>query len=315
MMTLMRQIFRVVFVLLASALYAAVAVAAFDGERAMELIRRQCALGPRVPGTPEHEAGRLWIAEELKSLDFEVAEQWFETTLPLTGKQVDACNIWAYPQDGLSSPVIVLSAHWDTRPFADNDPHNPRARMLGANDGASGVAGVLELARNLGNHPLRSHLVLAFWDAEDAGVSGDNDSWALGARYAAAHPPAWLPPIAAGFNLDLIAGHDLRLYREAYSVGAAPELVDAIWALGGVLAPHRFAQEGLRKVTDDHLPWIEKGVPFINLVGLPYAQWHTASDNPEHCSADAIGAVGTVMFTYLSRQGMALLESAETASE
>lgn len=289
-----------IWALLLAFSFGAIPVAAFDGERAIGLIYEQCNLGPRIPGTPAHKAGRLWIETQVKKLGLTVLPQPFKVRLPLSGKDADACNIWGLPlAAGPTSPTVILSAHWDTRPWADKDPSGNNPTLLGANDGASGVAMALELARELRRTSLRDHLVLAFWDAEDAGIDTQEDSWALGARYAAAHPPAWEKQVVLGINLDMIAGEDLKLYPETFSMNSAPWAVKALWELGQSLAPDRFPTAPAQTVTDDHLPWINRGVPFIDLVGMNYRYWHTAGDSPEHCSAKVMDAVGNALTNFL----------------
>ncbi|MEN6624865.1 MAG: M28 family peptidase [Candidatus Sumerlaeia bacterium] len=278
-------------------LWAQAAGAGFDAGRAAESIRKQCGFGPRVPGTAAHEACRRWIGDQLRGLGLTVREQAFETTLPLTGKTARCVNIWGVPAaDGPTSPALIISAHWDTRPYADRDPSGGNPPMLGANDGAAGVAMALELYRALGDSPLKNHVALAFWDAEDAGKSGPglDATWALGARYGAAHKPGWIGRVRVGINLDMPAGADLVLCRDQYSTDAAGWAMAEIWQIGRDLAPSRFSDEVIR-MTDDHRPWIDAGVPFIDLVGWPYAYWHTAGDTPERCDAQAMHALAEVL--------------------
>lgn len=274
---------------------------AFDAERASALIARQCEFGPRVPGTAAHDACGKWIAERIRELGMSVSEQPFETTLPLTGKRVRAMNIWGLPAaDGPTSPALIISAHWDTRPYADRDPSGTNPPMLGANDGAAGVAMALELYRALGDSPLKKHIVLAFWDAEDAGKTGIefDDTWALGARYAAASKPAWINRVKVGINIDMPATPNMILKREKYSMDSAGWAVAEIWQIGHDLAPRHFGEE-LIMMTDDHRPWIDAGVPFIDLIGWPYEYWHTAGDTPEHCDPKSMRALGEVLDQFI----------------
>ena len=273
---------------------------AFDGDRALESVAQQCALGPRVPGQVGHERGRRWIAERIRELGMQVQEQPFRARLALSGVEVDAVNLWGVPNaDGPTTPAILLSAHWDTRPWADRDPSRSNPPLDGANDGASGVAMVLELARSLRESDLRDRVAIAFWDAEDGGVNGDDATWALGARHAAANPLPWIDRIVLGINLDMVGGEDLMLVPEIYSQSAAPGVVAEIWALGRRIAPDRFANGPARRVLDDHVPWIEAGLPFVDMIGLPYRYWHTAGDRLENCSAEVMESVGNVMLMYI----------------
>lgn len=279
-------------------------VAALDGDRMIEMTWEQCKLGPRVPGTPAHEAGKQWIIGQIKALGMTVSEEPFPATLALSGKSVQACNLWGLPSaDGPTSPALILSAHWDTRPWADHDPAGGQRPMDGANDGAAAVAAVLELARALRQTALAPHVAIAFWDAEDAGLNHDTDSWALGAQYAAAHPPAWIGRVKLGINLDMIAGEDLQLFPETWSRQAAPQAVDQLWRVGSRMAPAIFRTDNERTVVDDHLPWVRRGVPFIDLVGINYRHWHTTRDTPQNCSPRILGAVTDVVYNYLMQGG------------
>lgn len=284
-----------------TAVFAHGARAAFDADRAARLIREQCDLGPRIPGTPAHDKCREWIGRQLRELGMTVQFQDFETSLPLTGQKARASNIWGLPSaDGPTSPALIISAHWDTRPFADQDPSGTNPPMLGANDGAAGVAFALEFYRSLADAPLlRRHIVVVFWDAEDAGITGGNEAtWALGARYAAAHQPAWIKRVALGINIDMPAGADLSLKRETFSMKSAPWAVDEIWRIGLDLQPRRFSNEELA-TSDDHRPWIDAGVPYIDLIGWPYQHWHTAADTPEHCDPKSMRALAEVLDHYI----------------
>jgi hypothetical protein len=274
---------------------------AFDGERALESIRAQCDLGPRVPGTPAHARGIEWIDGQIRELGMTVRRDTFDTRLPLTGQRVEACNLWGLPSAaGPTSPAILLSAHWDTRPWADREPGGGNPPLLGANDGGSGVAMVLELARQLRQGPLADRVAIAFWDAEDSGVQEDLESWALGATHAAQHPPAWIDRVALGINFDMVAGADLLLRRELHSVQAAPDAVAGIWGLGRALAPDRFFDGAPIQIIDDHLPWIRAGLPYVNLIGFPYRHWHTSRDTPDNCDPEVMRQLGDVVLHYLT---------------
>jgi hypothetical protein len=271
-----------------------------DGERALAMIHEQCAFGPRVPGTDGHQRGAQWIRTRLHELKLTTVEQPFEGQLALINTSAPSINFYGLPAaDGPTSPALLLTAHWDTRPLADRDPSGSQPAMLGANDGASGVALALEIARALQGTPQGRQVVLLFHDAEDAGVYGDNSSWCKGAQYAAAHPPAWIKRVRLGINLDLVAGADTQYTRDQASLRAAPEALAALWRLGGALGANYFSNAPAQQVVDDHVAWIDAGVPFINLLGLPWTHWHTAGDKPANCSAAALQATGDVVLTFI----------------
>lgn len=274
--------------------------ASLDGERMLNQVCEQCNFGPRIPGTPPHDACKKWIVDQIKALGMTVQEQPYTASLALTGKTAPAVNLWGLPSaDGPTSPALILCAHWDTRPLADKDPSGANPPMLGANDGAAAVAIVLELARALRATPLGPHVAIAFWDAEDSGTYSNDDSWGVGARYAAEHPQAWVPRVRLGILFDMVAGQDLTLYPETNSQKSARAAVDKLWRVGTSLAPKIFSNDDLRTVVDDHLPWVQRGVPFIDLCGIDFKYWHTAGDNPAHCSAPVMQSVATVVYNYL----------------
>jgi glutaminyl-peptide cyclotransferase len=282
--------------------------ATFDAGRVIEGARAQCDFGPRIPGTPAHEAAKRWIREEMEALGLVVQEQPFMADLPLTGVRAQAWNLWGAPPalvENEEGPrdVILLSAHWDTRPWADEEPGRHRREPFpGANDGAASVAFVLEVVRALRGGPLADRVAVAFFDAEDSGVAGDPDSWSLGAQHAVAHPPAWLGRLRLGINIDMIASPGVKLRREGWSRRAAPEELERLWRIGRDFAPMVFVDEDRPDVIDDHVPFVEAGYRYINLIGLPNPHWHRISDTPENLDAGSIRRVGAVVLEFL-RQG------------
>jgi hypothetical protein len=274
-----------------------------DPGRVIELTEVQCALGPRVPGTEAHGQGRDWIVAELEALGLEVEVQAFEADLALTGERATAWNVWARPPQMADEEVILLSAHWDTRPFADEEPEGqPNTPFPGANDGAASVAFVLEVLRVTRGTELENRIAAAFFDAEDSGVRGDRESWCLGAQYGARNPPGWMDRVALGINIDMIAHSGVTLRREAMSQKSAPGAMDRLWRIGGDLAPHVFIDRVRLPVIDDHLPFIQQGYRYIVLIGLPNPHWHRLSDRPENLDPASIGPVGAVLLEFLARE-------------
>lgn len=293
-----------VTVMACGALPSAPAEAAVDGERAMELIKAQCDFGPRIPGSDAHDKCRQWIVKQFEDLGWKVIDAPFHVRLPLSGQEATAHNLWVLPvADGPTSPALLLSAHWDTRPWADNEPGGGRPPMLGANDGASGVAMLIEIARELRDDPLKPQVAMALWDAEDAGVNnGPEETWCLGSRQAAAHPPAWIGRVKMGLNFDMIAGSEFAARMDIDSLEAAPQAMRALWRIGHDLHPNRFQLDQTYEIIDDHIPWIDAGVPYIDLLGLPYAYWHRVGDKPDNCSAATLAAVGEVAMIWIRQK-------------
>ncbi len=281
----------------------------FDSKRAMADIKKQCDFGPRIPGTPGHIACRDWIKDEIQKTGLHVWEQPFKTDLALIGQTgVPAFNLWGLPapletMDHLTTPFLVISAHWDTRPKADQekDPTHKEKPILGANDGGSGVAMALEIARAVKGTPLAQRLVLIFFDAEDSGIENRPTTYCLGAHYAAAHLPPWFKRIVNGVNLDMVAGKGIQLRREMASQIAAPHAVKLLWKIGRDLAPEIFLDEDMGKIVDDHLAFTNKQIPYLNVIGWGYPEWHTLRDVPESCDEQAMKKIGTVMLEFAKR--------------
>ncbi len=281
--------------------------AAFDAERAWSLLLAQTALGPRYPGSPGHAAMRDWLRNELAAHVDAVELQEFTFADPAAGS-LALTNIIGV--QGRERPrKLLLAAHWDTRPRADNDPDLARrdTPILGANDGASGVAVLLEIARVLQVQPPRVGVIYAFFDGEDWGFPAPPPTWPpgsvlLGSCYYAEHVvperPAW------GILLDIVGRRGLTLQPEGISLGAAPHLVNRVWSAARELGHTLFQPQPGLQVLDDHLPLIRAGIPTVNLVDQAYPQWHTTADTPEQCDPRTLAAVGeTVLRTVYGEPG------------
>jgi len=266
------------------------ASAGVSGDRAWQHLTAQVDFGPRVPGSPGHAKTLVYLENELRKAGGRVTVDRF--TIRMGGKTYPMANLYADFGPVSSAPHGMLAAHWDTRPIADYDP-NPANRskpIPGANDGASGVAVLLEVARTLGDRPPAKPLRIALWDGEDLGTT--DSTMFYGSRYYVNNRP--LP--TWGILLDMVGDRDLRIPQEAYSAQYAPDLTRRIWnsarALGhGSVFPSRVGPA----VNDDHLPFIDKGIPFVNLIDFDYPYWHTLGDTPERCSPRSLEIVGNVV--------------------
>lgn len=266
----------------------------FDGQRALQDIKTQCAFGPRVPGQPGHARCAKWIQSQLQKTADEVTLQRFEQTLG--GKSVNFTNIIAVY--GRQTPrSLALCAHWDTRPFADQELDADKAAkpIPGANDGASGVAVLLEMGRLFKQKPPPDGVVMVFFDGEDYGKT--SAEMFIGSRYFAKRWKSVLPVKPwRGILLDMVGAADIRIPREAMSDSAAPELLDAIYQRArDANLSHVFPDEAGKPINDDHIPLIEAGIPTVDLISFEYAWWHTLEDTPDKCSASSLKAVGEVV--------------------
>lgn len=270
-------------------------VPAFDGQAAYELLVKQCDFGPRVPDTPAHDSCRVFLIAELQKYADRVAEQQFEEHLAMLGKTVKLTNIIA-SFDMAATQRILLCAHWDSRPRADQDPDTSKHKepVPGANDGASGVAILLEVAKALKRTPPPVGVDIIFFDGEDAGLSGQSETYLAGSRYFAQTKDVRFNPMM-GILLDMVGDADLQIYKEENSVNYAGGVVDRVWSLAGRIGVAEFMPTVKHAVTDDHLPLLNTGIPVIDIIDFDYDHWHTASDTPDKCSAQSLEKVGRVV--------------------
>jgi len=268
----------------------------FDGSRAFALLEKQCSFGPRYPGSPGHRACLDFLTSELRRYTSAVTHQSFDHRFGLDSMQVaKATNLVArlWPE---RRRRVLLCAHWDTRPWADEDPdpRNRRKPILGANDGASGVAVLLELARVLQESPPKVGIDIVLFDAEDQGRPGDEDTYAVGSRHFARSLSREERPEAA-ILLDMVGDRDLNLYVEGYSHRFARSLVEMVWSTAHRLGFAEFIPRVEYYVTDDHVPLLSVGIPAIDVIDFDYPYWHTLEDTPDKCSPASLEKVGRVL--------------------
>ena len=260
----------------------------FDGARAYADVQSQVAFGPRIPGTSAHAHTVDWIRQELEAAGWHVEIQQLQSM----GHPIQ--NIRAYRTG--AAPEYVIGAHYDTRLCADQDPEPSKQSqpVPGADDGASGVAVLLELARTLPQNGMEVWLV--FFDAEDNGRIPGWD-WLLGSR-----------AFVAGMQvrpkgmilLDMVGQENLSLPMEGNSDQA---LRTAIWNKAAALGyANIFLPRVKYSIEDDHLPFIRAGIPSVDIIDIDYPYWHTTSDLPEHVSPRSLQIVGEVVSGWLADQ-------------
>jgi glutaminyl-peptide cyclotransferase len=267
----------------------------FKGERAFSFLKAQCDFGPRVPGSMAHQKCQEYLIKTLKANTPNVTTQAFSYTLgPLKQKQT-GYNIIARFQP-LKTPRLLLCAHWDSRPWADEDPvlANRQKPVPGANDGASGVAVLLHLAELIAAQPTSVGIDIVLFDAEDSGDHQHDRSWALGsAAFAREYARQFSPRF--GILLDMIGDADLTLFKEANSAQHARAVVDRIWSRAADLGIGEFIAQVGYAVFDDHIPLLEAGIPCVDLIDFDYPYWHTVNDTPDKCSAASLEKIGRVL--------------------
>lgn len=272
----------------ASFLNRASAPAEFDGERALEDVKTQVSFGPRIPETAGHAQVEAWIRSELEAAGWTVDVQ----SSQMMNHPID--NLVAKRGDEL--PEIIIGAHYDSRIYADHDP-DPDLRMRpvpGANDGASGVAVLLGLARSLPDDIPPTWLV--FFDAEDNGDIPGWD-WLLGSRAFVAQNP--IKPRAV-IVIDMIGDRDLNVYMEQNSTAS---LRNEIWQAADALGYEKeFIPQVKYSMLDDHTPFLQAGIPAVDIIDFDYPYWHTTQDTPDKVSAESLQAVGETLLRWLTQQ-------------
>jgi len=267
----------------------------FVGADAWAYLVKQCEFGPRLPGSSGHDSTRTLIIDELRKAGAEVRLQRFRVKDPYGSGELRLTNIIGsfYPNE---KTRFLLAAHYDTRPWADQeeDVSLHSQPILGANDGASGVAVLLEMAGILSDHrPKRLGVDLVFFDGEDYGKSGDLQFYLLGSRHFAANLGGYRP--RGGVLLDMVGAREARITQEGNSLDHANELTVAIFDRAQKLGLDIFVPERSGPIFDDHVPLLQAGIPVVDLIGLPYPHWHTLADTPDKCSQQTLRSVGTLV--------------------
>jgi glutaminyl-peptide cyclotransferase len=266
----------------------------FDGNRAYEDLVNQCDFGSRVPNSEAHDKAEQYLFRALQKTTDLCRTQKFTYYDSTTGERLNLTNIIA-SYNPKSNRRILLCAHWDSRPRSDQDPDTALARLPvpGANDGASGVAVLLEMGRLFQkNHPPIGVDIVLF-DGEDYGINGEEQGWFLGSTYFARNLRGYRPRLAV--LLDMIGDKDLKIYREALSQRYAGDLNDYIWAIAGEIGATAFVDSVKHAVSDDHVQLLSAGIKAIDVIDFDYPEWHTHMDTPDKCSPQSLAEVGRVL--------------------
>lgn len=278
----------------------------FNADSAMAYLKKQVDFGPRVPGTSAHKQCADWLSETLKGFGGVVTDKIETTQHPVSGKSVAVRNIFAQFNPDATDRMLVV-AHYDTRPWADNDPDpaNHKTPIDGANDGASGVAVALELARLSGNLPSDKGLDILFVDQEDSGTHESDESWCIGSQlWSSKMPYTDRNRPQFGILLDMVGGRGAEFRREYFSESFARPINDLVWkAARRAGYGSRFPDEVGGAINDDHLPILARGIPTIDIIETRAEgfnpTWHTLEDNFKNIDQSTIEAVGDVMTTII----------------
>ena len=268
----------------------------FSGTRALADVRKLVAIGPRVAGTPGAAKARDYITEQLKAAGLAVREQAFDASTPRGS--VHMINLLAVipgippPEAPSQVPVqrIIVAGHYDTKLFKE-------FTFVGANDGGSSAALLIELARALKPRTLPMDVELLFLDGEESVGEWQGSDHTYGSRYyvQAAKKAGALKTIGALVLVDMIGDKDLRIMKEANST---PWLTESVWGAASRLGRREFVGE-TTTVEDDHLEFLEEGVPAVDIIDLDYPAWHRADDTLDKLSAASLQSVGDVVVAAL----------------
>jgi hypothetical protein len=296
----------------------AVSVPEFNADSAYLFVQQQVDFGPRIPNTEAHTRTASYLVGKLALYGAQVTEQSFEATT-FDNTRVQLKNIIAsFHQE--QKRRILLAAHWDTRPFADKDKNKPNALFDGANDGASGVGVLLEIARHLEKSAPGVGVDIILFDGEDWGekeygrtqLPEGLESWyCLGSQHWARHKHKPGYTAYYGILLDMVGGEGGKFYREGYSLAYAPKVVEKVWDAAGRLGySHFFVKRNQTEIIDDHKFVNEVGrIPMINIVNYdPASGWfgsfhHTTDDNMKLISRETLKAVGKTVLQVVYEEG------------
>jgi glutaminyl-peptide cyclotransferase len=282
----------------------------FDENRAYKDVAKQVSFGPRVSKSAAHKKALTFFEEELKAAGGSVMTQNF-TSNGYNGEVLELANVLASFNPTATERILLL-AHWDSRPRADHDPDTSQHKnaIPAANDGGSGVGVLLEIARQMKDNPPPIGVDILLTDGEDYGISDvdDMDKYFLGAKHFAKNKPQGYYP-RLGILLDLVGDPKAVFKKEAYSMQAAPNIVNFVWNTARELNLKTFSQEVGSGISDDHLPLIQEGMRVIDIIDMDLVghnttdpnrkYWHTHNDTMKNISAATLKEVGTLLLTLI----------------
>ena len=276
----------------------------FSGKNAFQYLEKQCSFGPRNPGSKGYKDCLSYLLQQMQSTADTVWIQPFNYNDPHRGDNYNLQNIIA--RFNLNAEKqILLGAHWDTRPWSDQETEltNQNKPLLGANDGASGVAVLLEIAHILKEKPSETGVTIIFFDGEDLGMSGEDRSYAQGSQFFAKNLP--IPKPDHAIIIDMIGDKNLHLPIERLSYRNAPRLARELWKLANKLNLPAFDQTLGYSIFDDHVPlWEFAKIQSIDIIDFDYPNkrdnyWHTQEDTPDKCSPVSLAQVGTLLTNHI----------------
>jgi len=286
--------------------------APYNADRAFSYLTQICDIGPRPSATAAMQRQQALLTEFFEQRGASVQMQPFKVRHPETGEPVELANLIARWRPA-SRKRFLLCAHYDTRPFPDRDPVNPRGRFVGANDGGSGVAALMELSHHIDALPADVGIDIVLFDGEELVFREGRDDYFLGSEHFArqyiSEPPA--VPYVAGILLDMVGDKELTIYQERNSWNYARDVSRSVFAKAKELGVETFIARVRHEIRDDHLPLNQIAkIPTIDLIDFDYPRpgigapkyWHTTKDVPENCSGHSLATVVYVVHQWLKSQ-------------
>ncbi len=277
----------------------------FDANRAFGYLEQICAIGPRMTGSEGMLAQQKLLEDHFTPLGPQLFYQEFDAPHPETGGPVRMRNLivsW-HPE---RQERVLLCCHYDTRPRPDNEPHLPNREkpFIGANDGGSGVALLMELGHHMRGLQTTCGVDFVFFDAEEFifDATRDRDKYFLGSIYFAEQyrdrPPGFR--YRCGVLLDMVGSKDFKTYYESNSLRYAPELTRSVWDAAKLVGVKEFIPRRKHEVQDDHLPLNQIArIPTCDVIDFDYPYWHLRNDIPAACSGESLEKVARVMVQWL----------------
>jgi hypothetical protein len=275
-------------------------VHSFDEGEAFKLLKEQVAMGARVPNTDAHKKCMMWLEKQMKGYTDQVHVQRFKVSW--RGETYELANIIALFA-GSSGDTLLIGTHWDCHPTADRDEDLTKRTepVPGANDGASGVAILLELAKVLKAHTPPITVMLALFDGEDFG------DYAYGSKHFVSNPTPYMPD--AVIIIDMVGDADLRISNELNSIERSRKLWETLMESVRALSYERYFSGSSVRIFDDHIPFINAGKQAILLIDFDYPYWHTTNDTVDKCSQASLGIVGRSLIRFIFVDAKKLFKS------
>jgi glutaminyl-peptide cyclotransferase len=263
----------------------------FDQERAFRRLQDLCSFGPRNHGSEGKTKAEEWIKQSLRNMGAEVSVHEFQHTPKGVSQSETFRNIIGRIKPEVKERVLIAT-HYDTRSTADKDENEARRKepIIGANDGGSGVAVLLEMAALWSDLPPPVGVDLIFFDGEDFGRDQELDDYFLGSKAYTRDFPDYRP--AWGVVLDMVGDASLGIRKERDSLGRAPAVVDRLWNAAARVRSSGIIDERGGLVHDDHTAFLDRGIPVVLLIDFNYSSFHTSADTVDKCSPESLGQVG-----------------------